>query len=111
MVGAAVERLQAHLGDEIKHLDFFVSMSPDGEMLMEDKLGPGEFPLGSVTRATRRRRARLEIFRKPVESLADSPEALPWTVFDVVVELVADYVSLPPEQIHPDYRGFHRRDE
>ncbi|WP_291277794.1 metallopeptidase family protein [Galactobacter sp.] len=111
MVSASVERLQAHVGDEISHLEFFVSMAPDADMLLEEKLGPGEFPLGSVTRPNRRHKARLEIFRKPVESLAGSREALPWTVFDVVVELVADYVSMPPEQIHPDYRGHHRRDD
>lgn len=111
MVADSVDRLITHIGKEIELLDFIVTMAPDAQMLAEDGLGPGELPLGSVTQPNRRHHARLEIFRKPVEMLAGSPEALPWTVFDVVVELVADYVNVPPEQVHPDYRGLRGRDD
>jgi hypothetical protein len=111
MVAGAVDRLVAHIGSSIERIDFLVATAPDTDALSEEDLGPGDLPLGAVTPPTRRHRARLEIFRKPVEQLAGSREALPWTVFDVVVELVADYTNVPPEHVHPDYRGFHGRDD
>ena len=46
---------------------------------------------------------RLVLYRWPIEHRADTRADLEALLLTVVVEQVADYLGLAPEDVHPDY--------
>ena len=101
----SVDRLQARWGRKLGALEVDVALDPDEGSLARAAARADTPPLGSALSGTRQRVARLILFRRPIETLAGSPEALPWLVHDVVVELAAELLGLPPEDVDPGYRG------
>jgi hypothetical protein len=45
------------------------------------------------------------LFRRPIEHRAESRIDLEALVLTVVVEQLADYLGVPPEDVHPDYEA------
>lgn len=59
-------------------------------------------PLSSLVRGSRTAPTRLVVFRRPIEQRCDTPEDLEALVLMVVAEQLAELLSVPPEDIHPD---------
>ncbi len=57
-----------------------------------------------LTRDGRPTRARLVLFRRPLELRAGKPEELMLLIHDVLVEQIADYLGVTPEIIDPTLR-------
>ena len=60
-------------------------------------------PLASFVRATATTPPRLVLFRRPIEHRTETQADLEALVLTVVVEQLADYLGVPPEDVHPDY--------
>ncbi len=63
----------------------------------------GTVPLASFVPATSATRPRLVLFRRPLEHRAETRADLEALILTVVVEQLADYLGVPPEDVHPDY--------
>ena len=61
-----------------------------------------DVPLARLFPAGRGRRARIVLYRRPVEARA-VPEELPALVHDIVVEEVAHVLGKQPEEVDPRY--------
>ncbi|WP_380167496.1 metallopeptidase family protein [Jannaschia sp. R86511] len=96
LVLEAVARLEPRWGEALAQVDLAVELVPpsDPSPWEEDVA-----PLGRVFPAEADRRARLVVYRRPVEARAD--EDLPRLVHEVVVEQVATLLSRSPEDIDP----------
>jgi hypothetical protein len=105
VVADSVSRLQERWGARIDAITFDVALVPDEGSLARASARGEAPPLGSVLRGGRKRRQHVVVFRRPVETVAGSAAAVPWLVHDVVVELVAEVLGLPPEDVDPGYRG------
>ena len=60
-------------------------------------------PLSSLVRGSGPTPTRLVLFRRPIEHRCESRADLEALVLTVVVEQLADYLGVPPEDVHPDY--------
>ena len=60
-------------------------------------------PLGSLVPATATSRARIVLFRRPIEHRAEGPAELAAVILAVLVDQVADLLGVPPAEVHPDY--------
>jgi hypothetical protein len=60
-------------------------------------------PLGSLVPATANSRARIVLFRRPIEHRAEGPAELAAVVLAVLVDQVAELLGVPPSEVHPDY--------
>ena len=60
-------------------------------------------PLGSLVPATATSRARIVLFRRPIEHRAEGPAELAAVILAVLVDQVADLIGVPPAEVHPDY--------
>lgn len=60
-------------------------------------------PLGSLVPATASTRARIVLFRRPIEHRAEGPAELAAVVLAVLVDQVAELLGVPPTEVHPDY--------
>ena len=67
--------------------------------------GTAAIPLGRIERATRRRAARIVVYRRPVEARARAAQDREDLVRDVVVGLVAELLGLDPDDVDPDGSG------
>lgn len=67
--------------------------------------GTAAVPLGRIERATRRRTARIVVYRRPVEARARAAQDREDLVRDVVVGLVAELLGLDPDDVDPDGSG------
>lgn len=61
-----------------------------------------ELSLGRTEPASRKRSARLVVYRRPVEARARDPRDRGDLVYHVVVDLVAELLGLSPDEIDPD---------
>jgi predicted Zn-dependent protease with MMP-like domain len=62
-------------------------------------------PLGRTEPATRRRSARIVVYRRPVEARARAAQDREDLVREVVVGLVAELLGLDPDDVDPDGSG------
>lgn len=62
-------------------------------------------PLASLVPARESTPPRLVLFRRPIEHRAESRLDLEALVLTVVVEQLADYLGVSPEEVHPDYEA------
>lgn len=107
----SAERLRERWGTKVDRISFEVAFVPDEASLRRAEAQGEAAPLGESVPGKRTRAPRVVLFRRPIETVAGSVEALPWLVHDVVVELVAELLMLPPEQVDPDYRGAPPEDD
>lgn len=95
----AAARLEPRWGEALAEVDLAVELVPPSDP------GPWEeqvAPLGRVFPAEGAQRARLVVYRRPVEARAD--DDLPRLVHEVVVEQVASLLGRSPEEIDPSLR-------
>ncbi|RKW70881.1 hypothetical protein DWQ67_05845 [Galactobacter caseinivorans] len=105
LVTDSAERLRERWGTKVERMSFEVAFVPDAEALLRAEAEGEAPPLGASLPGRRQEPPRVIVFRRPLETVAGSAEALPWLVHDVVVELVAELLAMPPERVDPDYRG------
>ncbi len=67
--------------------------------------GMSSVPLGRTEPATRRRSARIVVYRRPVEARARAAQDREDLVRHVVVGLVAELLGLDPDDVDPDASG------
>ena len=83
-------------------------MSPDATVFPDDIVADGPVPLGrllpaGVDQDGRPTRARLVIFRMPIEARSDSPADRQYLLNAVLTALVASYLNLSPHDIDPNF--------
>jgi hypothetical protein len=102
-VADAVDQLMPMWAEILDRVEFRVLMVPPESDPDELGFPPGAVPVGAVVQPNKFHGWRIEVFRKPTELLAESPENLPLTVFDAVIDLVADMMHVDPQDVHPAY--------
>lgn len=105
LVTESAERLRERWGSKVERMSFEVAFVPDELALLRAEAQGEAHPLGASLPGKRKEPPRVIVFRRPLETVAGSQEALPWLVHDVVVELVAELLAMPPERVDPDYRA------
>ena len=83
-------------------------LSPDMTVLPDEIIADGPVPLGRVVPAGvdsegQPTRARLVIFRMPIEQRASTPSERSELLGTVITALVANYLNLDPEEVDPRY--------
>jgi len=99
LVGAAVDRLRAHLPGEIDQVQFGVEETP---LLPDD--WTGEVPLATHVRADRVRDARVVVYRLPMSQRVRGRADTAGLVLDVLVEEIAELLGHDPDDIDPRLR-------
>jgi len=103
-VRESVDRLERHwpqLG-EVEFAVQEVPWPPVGPEEADSVLGEA-VPLGRLIPATKDRRTRIVVFRRPVEIRARGRDERAALVHDIVVEQVAELLGLSPETVDPRY--------
>ncbi|MEU6217448.1 metallopeptidase family protein [Streptomyces sp. NPDC047022] len=101
LVQDSVERLERHW-PQLADIDFLVLEVPRLD-------GPGDgwsdeaVPLGGTIEAHDGRRARVVVYRRPVEIRTKGRDERAALVHEVVVEQVAELLGLTPETVDPRY--------
>ncbi len=96
----AVEQLERRFARELDGVEFAVEEVPDARRADDD----GEpVPLGVVLNPEHGEPARIVIYRRPIELRAAGASELAELVHEVVVEQVADLLSLTPDEVDPGY--------
>lgn len=111
LVAESAERLEDLWGQRIESIVFEVEMVPHRKALEWAAAAGKPVPLGRTVSASPRRPAKVVVFRRPVEELAEHAMDLPEIVHAAVVELVAELLMMPPEEVDPAYLRWHGRDE
>ena len=62
-------------------------------------------PLASMVPATTLAPPRLVLYRRPIEHRAETRSDLEALLLTVVVEQLADFLGVSPEEVHPDYES------
>ncbi|WP_345940094.1 metallopeptidase family protein [Paraoerskovia marina] len=95
---AAVERVEAAWGDELRGTEFAVETVPPSDPHPWEPIG---VRLGRCHPAESGQPARIVVFRRPIESRATGRADLADMVSDVVVQQVAELLGRRPEEIDP----------
>ncbi|MGW4486942.1 metallopeptidase family protein [Amycolatopsis sp. NPDC004368] len=104
----ALEPIEARWRHELTKLDVAVDevpeVRPDGRAPADGVLHDGSVPLSrlvpaGVDRAGLPTRARIVLYRRPLEARAKDPGELAELVHDVLVEQVAGYLGVEPDVI------------
>lgn len=98
----AVERLEHRWPQQMQYLDFGVEEVPPNTPAAGAEWDDSPVPLARLFPAGRSRRARIVLYRRPVEARA-APDELPALVHDIVVEEVAHVLGKEPEEVDPRY--------
>jgi predicted Zn-dependent protease with MMP-like domain len=104
LVIEALEPIEARWRTELTQLDVAVDDVPDVQSSADDVVEDGEVPLarlvpGGVDRQGVPTRARIVLYRRPLEARAKDGADLADLVHDVLVEQVANYLGLDPDVI------------
>lgn len=111
LVIEALEPIEARWHSELTKLDVAVDEVPEvrgtGQEATDGVLHDGEIPLSrlvpaGVDRAGMPTRARIVLYRRPLEARAKVPSELADLVHDVLVEQVAAYLGIEPDVIEGD---------
>ena len=94
---------------ELTHLDLAVDMVPrmrlrPGESWPEEVVADGEVPLArlipaGVDRLGRPTRAKLVVFRRPLESRTSRRLRLRTLLYEIIVVLVAQHLEISPDEV------------
>jgi predicted Zn-dependent protease with MMP-like domain len=103
----AVEHVESRWHDRLAAVDFAVEEVPpvDGSGGWEDEISSAGVPLARLLAPGPGRRARIVIYRRPLELRALDRDDLEDLVHDIVVEEVAHYLGLDPSEVDPDGYG------
>jgi predicted Zn-dependent protease with MMP-like domain len=105
----AVERLEGRWPDELREVELGVEEVPPDALFVDLQAAAhsadprAAVPLGHSAPAERGRRARIVVYRRPVEARAPDPRARAALVHDVVVESLAELLGVSPDVVDPDY--------
>ncbi|TXJ74066.1 metallopeptidase family protein [Streptomyces lavendulae] len=103
LVRDSVERLERRW-PQLAEVEFAVLEVPHPEGRDPDALwGDEAVPLGGVAPAREGRRARVVVYRRPVEIRSKGRDERAALVHEVVVEQVAELLGLTPETVDPRY--------
>ncbi|WP_370591784.1 metallopeptidase family protein [Quadrisphaera oryzae] len=97
----AVERLERRWAEPMAAIEFAVEDVPPGDSAAWER---PEVALGRFFPATRTQRARIVLYRRPLETRGTDEADLAALVHEVVVEQVAAATGMTPEQVDPRYR-------
>ncbi|MEK0127713.1 metallopeptidase family protein [Corynebacterium marquesiae] len=106
--------IQNAFAPQLRGLDLAVDtiprmrLSPDMTVLPDEIIADGPVPLGRVVPAGvdsegQPTRARLVIFRMPIEQRASTSSERSELLGTVITALVANYLNLDPEEVDPRY--------
>ncbi|WP_407703473.1 metallopeptidase family protein [Streptomyces triticirhizae] len=98
LVHDSAERLRRRL-PQLDGVDFVVREVP----VLRGASVDGAVPLGGVVRASRGRRDRIVVYRRPVELRSRNRDECAQLVHEVVVEQAAELLGLAPESVDPGY--------
>ncbi|RKT72413.1 putative Zn-dependent protease with MMP-like domain [Saccharothrix variisporea] len=101
LVLEALEPIEARWRIELTQLDVAVDDVPDVQAASDDGdvVEDGNVPLARLLPAGADRRARIVLYRRPLEARAKDGADLADLVHDVLVEQVANYLGLDPDVI------------
>ncbi|MEV6118803.1 metallopeptidase family protein [Streptomyces sp. NPDC052109] len=102
LVQDSVERLERRW-PQLADIDFLVLEVPRLEGRAEPAWSDEAVPLGGVVPAQEGRRARVVVYRRPVEIRTKGRDERAALVHEVVVEQVAELLGLTPETVDPRY--------
>ena len=94
----AVERLEARWGGEWGRIEFGSEDVPPSDPTPWEE----GVPLGRLFPADLGQPTRIVLYRRPIEQRVD-PVDLPALVRDVITDHVAHVLTLPPEDVDPEY--------
>ena len=103
----AVEHVETRWRDRLATVDFAVEEVPpvDASGGWDDEISSAGVPLARLLPPGPGRRARIVIYRRPLELRAIDREDLEDLVHDIVVEEVAHYLGLDPAEVDPEGYG------
>jgi predicted Zn-dependent protease with MMP-like domain len=103
----AVEHVEHRWRDRLASVDFAVEEVPpvDGADGWDDEIASAGVPLARLFAPAAGRRARIVIYRRPLELRAHDRIDLEDLVHDIVVEEVAHYLGMDPAEVDPDGFG------
>lgn len=107
--------IQQAFANELRHLDIAVDTIPrmrltgDGTTLPDEVTADGPVPLGrvlpaGVDPAGNPTRARIVLFRMPIEQRSSTPQERQDLLTQVLTSLVATYLNVTPEDIDPNFQ-------
>ncbi|MGW0885052.1 metallopeptidase family protein [Streptomyces sp. NPDC002671] len=102
LVQDSVERLERRW-PQLAEIDFLVLEVPRLEGQATEAWSDEAVPLGGVVPAREGRRARVVVYRRPVEIRTKGRDERAALVHEVVVEQVAELLGLTPETVDPRY--------
>lgn len=102
LVRDSVERLERRW-PQLADIDFLVLEVPRPESPDAAVWGDDAVPLGGIIPAQDGRRARVVVYRRPVEIRTKGRDERAELVHEVVVEQVAELLGLTPETVDPRY--------
>lgn len=102
LVQDSVERLERRW-PQLAEIDFLVREVPRLERQAAEAWSDEGVPLGGVVPAREGRRARVVVYRRPVEIRTKGRDERAALVHEVVVEQVAELLGLTPETVDPRY--------
>ena len=94
-----LDDVETRLRDRLPAIDVAVEEVP----VLPDGWAGEETPLGTLVPATRTSRARVVLYRRPIEHRVHGLAELTALVLLVVVEQVAEMLGVDPAELHPDY--------
>jgi len=102
-VMASAQRLGERWGSKLAIIDFRIIPVP-GEKVMTQAAAVGDrMPLSSARPATAQRRARISVYRLPLEQVSHNHTELVDLVHQCVVHEVANLWMLTPHDVDPEY--------
>ncbi|MFE1315602.1 MULTISPECIES: metallopeptidase family protein [unclassified Streptomyces] len=102
LVQDSVERLERRW-PQLAEIDFLVLEVPRLEGRSTEVWSDEAVPLGGIIPARDGRRARVVVYRRPVEIRTKGRDERAALVHEVVVEQVAELLGLTPETVDPRY--------
>ena len=102
LVQDSVERLERRW-PQLADIDFLVLEVPRLDGRGDQAWNDEAVPLGGVVAAREGRRARVVVYRRPVEIRTKGRDERAALVHEVVVEQVAELLGLTPETVDPRY--------
>ncbi|MGW2963456.1 metallopeptidase family protein [Streptomyces sp. NPDC001220] len=102
LVQDSVERLERRW-PQLADIDFLVLEVPRLQDRHDESWSDETVPLGGIIPAREGRRARVVVYRRPVEIRTKGRDERAALVHEVVVEQVAELLGLTPETVDPRY--------